>query len=146
MADTDFTVTLTLHQDYAFEADLGLPGLIPLRVDESPPLGAGQGPSPVRLLAVAVGHCLGASALFCLRKARVDVRALGVTVDVRLARNERGRLRIGGIRVALAPRVAPADAGRMGRCLEIFEDFCVVTQSVRDGIDVKVEVAPAAVA
>jgi hypothetical protein len=31
----------------------------------------------------------------------------------------------------------------MGRCLEMFEDFCIVGQSVRQGIDVGVEVAAA---
>jgi hypothetical protein len=30
----------------------------------------------------------------------------------------------------------------MRRCLELFEDFCVVTQSVRRGIDAEVAVAP----
>ena len=32
----------------------------------------------------------------------------------------------------------------LGRCLEIFEDFCIVTQSVRAGLDVQVEVVPQA--
>jgi len=32
------------------------------------------------------------------------------------------------------------DRERMNRCLEIFEDFCLVTQSVRKGIDVQVDV------
>lgn len=31
------------------------------------------------------------------------------------------------------------DRERMKRCLDIFEDFCIVTQSVRKGVDVKVE-------
>jgi uncharacterized OsmC-like protein len=30
----------------------------------------------------------------------------------------------------------------MARCLEVFEDYCVVTQSVRDGIDITVSVEP----
>jgi len=32
------------------------------------------------------------------------------------------------------------DRVRMRRCIEMFEDFCIVTQSVRKGIDVKVAV------
>jgi hypothetical protein len=32
----------------------------------------------------------------------------------------------------------------MQRCLELFEDFCVVTQSVRAGINVEVDVEPTA--
>ena len=43
----------------------------------------------------------------------------------------------------IQPEVAPEHRERMGRCLELFEEFCVVTQSVRNGIDVKVEVEPA---
>jgi hypothetical protein len=30
----------------------------------------------------------------------------------------------------------------MSRCLELFEDFCVVTEGMREGIDVKVVVTP----
>ena len=33
---------------------------------------------------------------------------------------------------------------RVERCLELFEDFCVVTQSVRNGIEVDVAVEPVA--
>jgi hypothetical protein len=31
----------------------------------------------------------------------------------------------------------------MRRCLELFQDFCIVTESVRQGIPVSVDVAPA---
>jgi hypothetical protein len=55
-------------------------------------------------------------------------------------RNERGRLRIGAIRVTLAPEVDLEQRGRMGRCLELFEDFCIVTESVRHGFPVSVNV------
>ena len=44
--------------------------------------------------------------------------------------------------VRLEP-VVPADQQpRMARCLEIFEDFCVVTGSVREGVEVRLEVVP----
>ncbi len=136
------TVVLELEEGYRFRADLGSPGVPPLVLDEPPPLGEGAGPDAARVLAAAVGDCLSASALFCLRKARVEVRGMRTEVSVSFARNEEGRLRIAGIGVRMHPEVAPGDAGRVRRCLEIFEDFCVVTQSVRGGIDVRVEVEP----
>src|SRR5579884_2834738 len=67
---------------------------------------------------------------------------LRTTVAGTLVRNERGRLRVGEIRVRLAPAVAPEARERIGRCLELFEDFCVVTESVRRGLPVAVEVVP----
>jgi organic hydroperoxide reductase OsmC/OhrA len=59
-----------------------------------------------------------------------------------MVRNQRGRLRIGGLKVRLAPDVRAEDRERIGRCLDLFEDFCIVTQSVREGLKVEVEVVP----
>ena len=136
-----FSLTLILQDGYAFTADFELPGVPRLTLDELPPLGVGAGPNPARLIAAAVGNCLAASLLFCLRKARIPVKQLRATVEGSLVRNDHGRLRIGEIRVLLAPEVAGGDRDRMSRCLELFEDFCVVTESVRQGIPVSVEVA-----
>jgi uncharacterized OsmC-like protein len=145
MSEESVGVDLSLRGGYAFEADFNLPGVPRLLLDEPAPLGEGTGPSASRLLAAAVGNCLAASLLFCLRKARVEVEGMDAHVDATIVRNERGRMRIGSIRVRLEPALA-ADT-RIGRCTELFEDFCVVGQSVLQGIDVKVEVnavAPAA--
>lgn len=139
-----FALDLTFQDGYQFAVDFARPGLEPLVVDEQPPVGAGRGPNPSRLLAAAVGHCLASSFLFCVRKSRVEVTAMAVRVEGTMVRNERGRLRIGGLRVRLAPGIRAEDRERLGRCLELFEDFCVVTQSVRAGLDVQVEVAPQA--
>ena len=144
-----FTVQLNRDRLYQFLADFGLPGVEPLRLDEPSPLGQGEGPNASRVLAAAVGACLGASALYCLERARVPVEDVRATVEGELARNEHGRLRIARLGVKLELEIAPEDRDRIGRCLDLFEDFCVVTQSVRSGIavDVAVEtVAPERVA
>jgi organic hydroperoxide reductase OsmC/OhrA len=120
-------------------------GVPPLLLDEPPPLGAGRGPTAARLLAAAIGNCLSASLLYCLRRARVEVQGMHTTVEGTLVRNERGRFRVGAIRVKLAPDVAPAQRERMSRCLGLFEDFCIVTESVRQGVQVDVEVEAAQV-
>lgn len=136
------TVTMELRDGYEFAVALGDDARTTLIVDEPPPLGAGRGPNAARLLAAAVGNCLSASALLCLRRARIDVQGMKTTVHSTTTRNDKGRLRIDGIRVTIEPSVRPDDISRIGRCLELFEDFCVVTQSVRSGIDVQVEVTP----
>jgi len=140
----DVTITLELRKGYQFTVDFGDEALPPLLMDEPPPVGEGAGPNATRMLAAAVGNCLAASAMFCLRKARIDVQSMQASVRVTEGRNEQGRLRITAIDVTLHPHVAEADRSRMSHCLEIFEDYCVVTQSVRGGIDVQVTVEPAA--
>lgn len=142
MEENGITLTLDLEKGYEFRVDFHQPGIPSLLMDEPPSLGEDHGPNASRLLAAAVGNCLSASALFCLRKARIPVKGMRTTVHASLARNEQGRLRIGGIQAKIQPEVAPEDRERMGRCLGLFEEFCVVSQSVRRGIEVKVDVEP----
>lgn len=143
MHEERVSVELSLRGGYAFEADFGLPGVQPLLLDEPPPLGEGMGPSAARLLAAAVGNCMSASLLFCMRKAHLYVAALETHVEAFIGRNEEGRMRITGITVRLSPTLGDDDAARFGRCESLFEQFCTVGQSVLEGIDVRVEVAPA---
>jgi organic hydroperoxide reductase OsmC/OhrA len=140
MMEREYTVNLTLNSGYAFEVDFGDPSGVTLMVDEPPPLGGGEGPNPVQLLAAAITNCLAASFLFCLRRARIDVEDLRATARVRVARGAGGRMRIAGVDVDLNPRFADPNA-RMDRCLALFEDFCTVTASVREGIDVTTRMA-----
>jgi organic hydroperoxide reductase OsmC/OhrA len=143
MSDSEsFTFTMDLHEGYRFLVDFDQERVPPLLVDEPEPLGEGAGPNAARMLAAAVGNCLSASALYCLRRARIDVRGIHTTVSGSLERNDAGRLRIGGIKVRIEPVVDQSEQPRMRRCLELFEDFCVVTQSVRQGVEVDVAVEP----
>lgn len=108
-------------------------------MDEPEPLGEDEGPNASRVLSAAVGNCLSASLLFCLQKSDVDPDAIMTDVSTTLTRNEDGRLRIGGTEVEILVETGE-EPDRVDRCLEVFEDYCVVTQSVRDGLDVTVSV------
>jgi uncharacterized OsmC-like protein len=110
-----------------------------LNLDEPPPLGHDTGPNAARVLAAAIGNCLAASLVFCLQKAKVVTSGVSADVDVEIVRNERRRLRIGKVDVTLHTKL-PADHPALKGCLATFEDFCIVTQSVRQGIDVAVRV------
>ena len=89
------------------------------------------------MLGAAVGNCLSASLAFCLRKARIELLDLTAHVTTHVVRNEKGRFRISGIDVELTPALGRSEAP-IGRCEDLFEDFCTVTASVRHGIPVRV--------
>lgn len=138
--DSEVTITLRRRGGYAFDADL-LGGAAPdLVVDEPPPLGAGEGPDASRMLAAAIGSCLASSLLFCLGKAGIEVGDLPVSVSFRKERNAAGRLRIGAVAVRLAPELRTANPARYDRCLALFQDYCTVTASVKEGLTVNVAV------
>jgi organic hydroperoxide reductase OsmC/OhrA len=146
MAEPDHPqhVSLELDEGYRFEVRFA-DGLPALSMDEPEPLGEGSGPNASAVLAAAVGNCLSASLLFCLRRAHVDVAHMVAEVDVTPVRNEKGRKRIGAIDVVLRPVLGEdASEGRYQRCRDVFEDYCVVSDSVRHGIDVSVRVEPVA--
>ena len=142
MSETkDYKVSLRFERGYEFVATFpDNESLPPIVFDEPPPLGEGAGPNATAVLAAAIGNCLAASFAFCLRKVRLE--PLDVTADVvaHVARNEHGRFRIKSIDVELAPSVLESDKPRMQRCEQLFEDFCIVTESVRRGIPVNVKV------
>jgi organic hydroperoxide reductase OsmC/OhrA len=134
-------VTIRLARGYQFIAEFNdVPTKPAILLDEPAPLGDDRAPNASAVLGAAVGNCLAASLAFCLRKARIEIEELTARVTTHVVRNERGRFRISGIDVDLAPVVASADRARAARCQELFEDFCTVTASVREGIPVSVSV------
>lgn len=131
-------VTVRLARDYQFVAQFddvaGRPSML---LDEPEPLGHNRGPNAAEVLSAAVGNCLAASLVFCLQRARIEVDGLTARVTTHVTRNEKGRFRISGIDVELDPLVGN-DASKLDRCGELFEDFCIVTASVKQGIPVSV--------
>ncbi len=136
----EFTISMKQLDNFEFEVLFDKERYAPLRMDEPEPLGRDSAPNASRILAAAIGNCLTASLLFCTRKARVELGPMETRVRVKLGRNERGRLRIAGVEVEIDPHFPPGEREKAARCLELFEDFCVVTQSVREGIPVEVRV------
>lgn len=134
-------VRIEQKDGFEFRARFDNPHWGDVLIDEPPPLGREEGPNASRLLGAAIGNCLGASLLFCLSRSAVDVRSIDADVFVEVSRNERHRLRIPKVRIVLWPTVA-ATSDELTRCIEEFQDYCVVTESVRRGIDVDVEVQP----
>ncbi len=131
MTSSTFSVDIEQIENFRFDVRFAQGGIIG---DEPPPAGQGSGPHPAELLAAAVANCLMASLFFCLTKAHAATGPLKARAEGRLDRNARGRLRVAALEVTLA---AP---GATPRCLALFEDYCVVTESVRAGIPVSVRV------
>ncbi len=135
-----FTISIDCVKNLEFRVKFDNPSYQDLIMDEPLPAGQDTAPNPTRMLAAAVGGCLSASLLFSARKLRLDVQGLHTEVTVQHARNEKGRLRIGKIDVQIKPDIQDPDPQKLQRCLDMFEDFCTVTQSVRKGVDVSVTV------
>jgi uncharacterized OsmC-like protein len=134
------SVTLQQENRYVFVNQFG--GAAPVvRSDEPPPLGGGTGPSPVQLLAAAVGNCLAASLVFALGKFKEPGEPIKAQVEALVGRNEQNRLRVQRLKVRLELGVqAGSSSDRLKRALSQFEAFCTVTESVRAAIPVDVEV------
>lgn len=139
MSETQVQIRLVQRQDYQFDIHFG--GDIPVLMgDEPAPLGAGQGPSPVQLLAAAVGNCLSDSLLFGLRKFKQMPEPLQCEVQAEVGRNADGRMRVLHMRAVLTLGVPATTLQHLERVLGQFEAYCTVTQSVAQGIPVAIEV------
>lgn len=142
MSESKPRVLLRQQQDFQFEIDFGadVPKLIG---DEHPPLGQGRGPTPVQLLAAAVGNCLSDSLLFALRKFKQAPEPISCEVTADIGRNAQNRLRVLGLDVVLTLGVPAAKLEHLDRVLGQFEDFCTVASSVSQGVPVRIVVRDA---
>lgn len=107
--------------------------------DEPDPVGEASAPATPALLGAAVGHCLSASLLEALRHAHLEVTSLSTRVVSVVRANSQGLPRIDHVDVVIKPVLASFGA-RARRCEEVFENYCTVSSSVRQGIDIRVRV------
>lgn len=136
------TLALSHLGNYQFLIDFGTSSAV--RTDEPAPIGEGGGPSPEQLLAAGVANCLCASLYFALTKHRQTADGLKADVVVSTSRNERGRLRVERISVAIALADGSYSEDLLNRALGQFEDFCTVSESVKRGLPVEVSISDSA--
>jgi len=130
-----------------FKCDLGNMKVKDCYIDEEHPQEVDMlGPNPSRLLGLAILGCLSASFIFCLKKRNFKVDDFIAEAEVHISRNEKGFLRVKKINVDIQPNITDPDGlKRAKQCLKstkdgvsFFEQFCTVTQSIRTGIEVNV--------
>jgi uncharacterized OsmC-like protein len=135
-------VVLRQEQDYRFSVQFGS-GVPTLMTDESPPLGGGTGPTPLQLLAAAVGNCLSDSLYFAMTKFKQDAKGITTTATATVDRNEQRRLRVARIVVRAQLGAKRSELEHLDRILGQFEQFCTVAQSVGQGFPIEVSVLDA---
>lgn len=137
MSDESFSVSMKLLENFVFQADFGDFGRI--LTDEGPPLGDGEGPTPIHMLATGVLNCLSASLLFAVRKYKGDPGDITATISGKTTRVD-GRLRVESMDAEIHLANDAALLPSLDKALSQFEGFCTVTQSVRAGIKVNTRV------
>lgn len=138
--EQSFELSLEQVEDFEFRVRFDGTAIADLSTDEPPPQGRNAGPNPARLLLASVANCLAASLLFALRKFRNTPGPIKARARARMARNAHGRWRIADMEVDMQLADAAAALQHVERALAQFEDFCIVTESVRTGIPVAVRV------
>ncbi|MHA1437636.1 MAG: OsmC family protein [Promethearchaeota archaeon] len=142
-------VNLKLEKDMVFKTSLGFHDLKEMFIDESlDSETTKRGPDAAQLLGLAVLSCLSASFLFCLSKRNLTLDDLDGNAEVSFRKNERGYIRIEKIDVNITPKSKnPGVLKRVNQCLKrvksgkmFFEETCIITPSVIEGIDVDVKV------
>lgn len=135
-----FTIQLQQQEGFLINVAFDWKRAPDLLMDEPPPLGEQLGPNASRMLAAAAANCLSASLLYCVFKEEPPENCLRAEATCVMVRNERKRLRIGSLAIRLIVSPVVTQSPRFARCKDLFEDFCVVSASIRQGIPMQVTV------
>jgi uncharacterized OsmC-like protein len=133
-------VGISLEDQMIFKCDLGSMKVKDLYIDETHKNEEDMlGPNPSRMLGLAILGCLSASFIFCLQKKNLSLEDLKAEAEVIIHRNEKGFWRIKRIDVNIKTIITdPETRKRAEQCRKMYESFCIITQSVRDGIKIDV--------
>lgn len=151
MSEEEFKsyVKVKLNKDHGvgkrFTCNVGVKNLVEFTIDdETEDPNEMLGPDPSRLLTSAILGCLSASYIFCLQKKELNYEnnlEYEAEAEYISTKNEEGLWRVKEINVKLHPTSKDGDiVKRLKQCTKMFERTCTVTQSVRAGVKVNVEV------
>ncbi|MCK4844339.1 MAG: OsmC family protein [Candidatus Heimdallarchaeota archaeon] len=142
--EKEFTYEINMEklENYKFLVDFGRESIPSLLMDETKDIPGGEetGPTASMLMGAAVGNCLSASLVFCLSKKRVNLENLKTKITLKRKRNDKGYWSISEIVVDLQPEIAEEDRKRFDQCVEIFRNYCIVSNSIETGIPLTVNI------
>ncbi|MFX1419013.1 MAG: OsmC family protein [Promethearchaeota archaeon] len=135
-------VGIKLEEEMIFKCDLGQIQMNDLFIDEQHKKSADKiGPNPAKLLALSVLGCLAASFTFCLQKKNFSLSNLDGKAIIISKRNEKGYWRLKKIDIILNPKIDNHELRkRVDQCINFFEQYCIISESIRNGIDIDVKI------
>ncbi|MFW9998677.1 MAG: OsmC family protein [Candidatus Hodarchaeota archaeon] len=133
-------VSLKKEEEMIYRCDLGGIKMQSLYIDESRKnIKEKIGPSPAKLLALSILSCLSLSFEFCLQKTGFILSDLNGSAEVIIARNDKDFWRIKKIDVNIEPIIKnPEMRKRADQCQRFFEQYCIISESLRKGIEINV--------
>ena len=106
--------------------------------------GTNKGPSPVEYFLIGIGGCIGSTFVFCCKKNNIEIEDISVTIDgIITHKEERENLlqfdRIEG-KIDFIPKNVSKDEIAIKSCIKDFQKYCVVSNSIQQGIPMNVQV------
>ncbi|UCC19418.1 MAG: OsmC family protein [Promethearchaeota archaeon] len=142
LTESKSEVGIKLEEEMIFKCDLGKIQMTDLFIDEQHKKSTDKiGPNPAKLLALSVLGCLAASFAFCLQKTNFSLSDLDGKAVIISKRNEKGFWRLQKLDIKLNPKIDnPEMRKRANQCIKFFEQYCIISESVRNGIDIDVKI------
>ncbi|MFX1567758.1 MAG: OsmC family protein [Promethearchaeota archaeon] len=133
-------VGIKLENDMIFKCDLGKIQMNDLFIDEYNKRSINKiGPNPSKLLALSVLGCLAGSLTFCCKKNNVSLSDIEGKAIVTSMKNENGFWRLKKIDITLNPKIDNSEIRKnLDQCQKSFKQFCIISESIREGIDINI--------
>ena len=140
---------IKLEKDLIFKTNIGLERFKDFFIDETLDQNKElEGPDAAQLLGLAILSCLSTSFIFCLNKRNLNLNDLNARAEISFKKIEKGYTRVKEINIKIFPKTDDEiTIKRVKQCLKemksgkmMFEENCIITESVREGIKVNLDV------